>query len=78
MNNVKITKSDEKETIFTIHDNIKVTLVAENFNNNGEMVVEFDEDKITQEEATTAVNDYFEKLLESLEKRKLNESNLKK
>ena len=70
MTGVKITTSNENETIFTIEDNIKVTLIAENFNKTGEMIVEYDEEIISEEEATKKVNTYFEKLLHSLEKRK--------
>lgn len=70
MEGVKITKSNGNETIFTIQDNITVTLVAEAFNKNGEMLVEFDDNIMTEEEATNTVNKYFEDLLASLEQRK--------
>lgn len=69
MDGIKIESSNEKETIFTINDNIKITIVAENFNKDGEMIVEYDEETMDKDDVTTAVNSYFENLVEYLEKR---------
>ena len=71
MNNIKILTSDKDKTVFLIQDNIHVTLVAENFNKNGEMLIEFDDKILTEKEVTLIVNSYFQNLIDNLEKEKI-------
>ena len=75
MNGLNIVSTNENETIFTIADNIKVTLYAESFNKNGEMTVEYDEKTLTEEKVGAIVNSYFQRLVEYLENKKLMDSN---
>jgi hypothetical protein len=64
---VKITRSSEFDSEIIINDSIKVTINAQNFKNNGEMDVEFDDTKLTEAEASTIVESYFSKVLEIIE-----------
>ena len=59
----RISKSSEKETEIIINEAIKVTISEASFNATGEMSVEYDETKLTEEEASKMVNEYFSKVL---------------
>lgn len=67
LDGIKLIRTDDKETEFLIEENIKVTLIAENFNVNGEMIVDYDEEALTESEVSDKVNAYFEKLISFLE-----------
>jgi|SaaInlStandDraft_4_1057021.scaffolds.fasta_scaffold155590_2 hypothetical protein len=69
-NSISIPQSNDTATEIIINDNIKVTIVADKFNEDGEMTVDYDKDVLTEEEVTEQVNSYFEALMNYMEKQK--------